>query len=161
MLSGWKQKASGCKYAGGYKYGGDNRGFDSKQPGPSFRAGVTGAIYWNKSSYDLYPQTGTTHVYNAKTGKLVAKKKASTKKIDFRAKTRFDGKTRQVHAGIEASDPFCKRGGIGVFYDARLYSDGGIYVTGKYKNAPDHEMYAYMCSDSKRYKTLPIHRSKM
>lgn len=157
---------SGCKYTTGYKYKGDNRGFSSKVTGPSFRAGLRGVVYWTKSSYDLFPETGWTKVYNAKTGKFVAKKKASTKKIDFTTKTRFDGKTRAVHGQIEATDPFCpktglKRAGIGVYYDARLARNGDFYVSGQYRQAPDHEMYLYGYTSATKHSTKVVHQSRM
>lgn len=157
---------SGCKYTKGYKYKGDNRGFSSKVTGPSFRAGLRGVVYWTKSAYDLFPETGWTQVYNAKTGKFVAKKKASTKKIDFTTKTRFDGKTRAVHGQIEATDPFCpktgvKRAGIGVYYDARLARNGDFYVSGKYRQAPDHEMYLYGYTSATKHSTKVVHQSRM
>ncbi|MFE7208751.1 hypothetical protein ACFU93_01835 [Streptomyces sp. NPDC057611] len=157
---------SGCKYTKGYKYAGDNHGFSSKVTGPSFRAGLRGIVYWKKSPYELFPETGWTKVYNAKTGKLVDKRKASTKGIDFRTKTRYDGKTRAVHAQIEATDPFCptsgpKRAGIGAFYDARLARNGDFYVSGKYRKAPDHEMYLYGYTSGDKHSTKTVHQSRM
>ncbi|EKX60563.1 hypothetical protein PV416_31425 [Streptomyces ipomoeae] len=157
---------SGCKYTTGYKYAGDNRGFSKAVSGTSFRAGVRGVVYWTKSQYELYPQTGWTKVYNAKTGKFVEKRKASTKKIDFRTMTRFDGKTRAVRGTIEATDPFCpktgvKRAGIGVTYDARLARNGDFYVSGKYRKAPDHEMYLFGYTSNTKHSTKVVHQSKM
>nr|WP_244320299.1 MULTISPECIES: hypothetical protein [Streptomyces] len=75
----------------------DGRDYSSAVSGTSFRAGVRGVVYWTRSSYELFPETGWTKVYNKK-GKLVDKRKASTKKIDFRTKTRFDGKTRRARS---------------------------------------------------------------
>ncbi|MCX4549887.1 hypothetical protein [Streptomyces sp. NBC_01500] len=160
-VPGKYKKLSGCTYASGYKYAGDNRGFSSKVDGPSYRAKLKGVVYWTKSSYDLFPSTGKSRVYSTKTGKLVATKHASAKKIDFRTKTRFDGKTRAVHADIEATDPFCKYGGIGAFYDARLARNGDFYVSGKYKQAPDNEMYIYGYTSGTKHSTKTVHRSKM
>ncbi|MFG2607865.1 hypothetical protein ACGFT2_30610 [Streptomyces sp. NPDC048514] len=156
---------SGCKYTKGFKYRGDDHGFSSKVTGPSFRAGLRGVVYWTKSSYDLFPQTGVTRVYN-KHGVEVDRRKASTKGIDFRTKTRFDGKTRAVHGQIEATDPFCpsggiRRAGIGVFYDARLARNGDFYVSGKYRKAPDHEMYLYGYTSGGRHTTKTVHQSRM
>ncbi|MEV7421292.1 hypothetical protein [Streptomyces sp. NPDC091212] len=157
---------SGCKYTKGYKYAGDNRGFSSKVTGPAFRAGLRGTVYWTKSSYDLFPQTGVTKVYKAKTGKFVEKRKASAKGIDFRTKSKYDGKTRDVHGQIEATDPFCptggvSRAGIGAFYDARLARNGDFYVSGKYRQAPDHEMYLYGYTSSTKHTTKTVHQSRM
>ncbi|MET9535339.1 hypothetical protein ABZY02_33075 [Streptomyces sp. NPDC006649] len=160
-VPGKYKKLSGCKYASGYKYAGDNRGFSATVDGPSYRAKLKGVVYWTKSSYDLFPSTGVSRVYSTKTGKLVATKHASAKKIDFRTKTRFDGKTRAVHADIEATDPFCSHGGIGAFYDARLARNGDFYVSGKYKQAPDNEMYIYGYTSGSKHSTKIVHRSKM
>ncbi|MGW3359455.1 hypothetical protein ACWDFL_29230 [Streptomyces bungoensis] len=155
---------SGCKYTRGYQYKGDNRGFSSKVTGPSFRAGLRGVVYWTKSPYDLFPETGWTKVY--RNGVEVDRRKASTRGIDFRTRTRFDGKTRAVHGEIEATDPFCpsggiRRAGIGVFYDARLARNGDFYVSGKYRQAPDHEMYLYGYTSGNRHSTKTVHQSKM
>ncbi|MFF7373420.1 hypothetical protein ACIP3A_32775 [Streptomyces tricolor] len=155
---------SGCKYTRGYQYKGDNRGFSSKVTGPSFRASLRGVVYWTKSPYDLFPETGVTKVY--RNGREVDRRKASTKGIDFRTKTRFDGKTRAVHGQIEATDPFCpsggiRRAGIGAFYDARLARNGDFYVSGKYRQAPDHEMYLYGYTSGSRHSTKTVHQSKM
>ncbi|MFD3739669.1 hypothetical protein [Streptomyces sp. NPDC058629] len=155
---------SGCKYTSGYKYSGDNRGYSKKITGPGFRAGVRGVIHWNESSYDLYPQTGWTKVYKAKTGKFVAKRKASTKKIDFRAMTKHNGKTRSVRGTVEATDPFCpksgpRRAGIGVTFDMRVARNGDFYATGKYRQAPDHELYVFG-HKGKKHSTKVVHRSK-
>ncbi|MEU8469518.1 hypothetical protein AB0F30_16610 [Streptomyces sp. NPDC029006] len=155
---------SGCKYTRGYQYRGDNRGFSSKVTGPSFRASLRGVVYWTKSPYDLFPETGVTRVY--RNGTEVDRRKASTRGIDFRTRTRFDGKTRAVHGEIEASDPFCpsggiRRAGIGAFYDARLARNGDFYVSGKYRQAPDHEMYLYGYTSGSRHSTKTVHQSKM
>ncbi|MFJ6907987.1 hypothetical protein ACWERF_13430 [Streptomyces griseoluteus] len=155
---------SGCKYTRGFQYKGDNRGFSNKVTGPSFRAGLRGVVYWTKSSYDLFPETGVTRVY--RNGVEVDRRKASTSGIDFRTRTRFDGKTRAVHGEIEATDPFCpsggiRRAGIGVFYDARLARNGDFYVSGKYRQAPDHEMYLYGYTSGSRHSTKTVHQSKM
>ncbi|OEJ21500.1 hypothetical protein AS594_38800 [Streptomyces agglomeratus] len=64
--------------ASGYKYRGDNRGYSTKITGPSQRVDVRGIINWNKSKYEYFPTTGWTKVYKAKSGKFVAKRKAST-----------------------------------------------------------------------------------
>lgn len=156
---------SGCKYTRGYKYKGDNRGFSGKVTGPSFRAGLRGVVYWTKSSYDLFPETGVTRVYNSHDVQ-VDHRKAGTGGIDFRTMTRFDGKTRAVHGQIEATDPFCpsggaRRAGIGVFYDARLARNGDFYVSGKYRQAPDHEMYLYGYTSGSRHTTKTVHQSRM
>ncbi|WNF27845.1 hypothetical protein RI138_13990 [Streptomyces sp. C11-1] len=155
---------SGCKYTSGYKYAGDNRGYSKKITGPRFRAGVRGVIHWNKSSYDLFPKTGWTKVYKAKSGKFVAKRKASTKKIDFRAMTKHNGKTRAVRGTIEATDPFCpssglRRAGVGATFDMRLARNGDFYATGKYRKAPDHELYLFG-HRGKKHSTKVVHRSK-
>ncbi|MGH4033927.1 hypothetical protein ACQB60_33910 [Actinomycetota bacterium Odt1-20B] len=155
---------SGCKYTKGYKYRGDNRGFSRSVKGPSFRAGVRGSVSWRVSKYTLYPKTGWTKVYK-NNGKFVAKRKASTKKIDFKTMTRFNGKTRAVRARIEATDPFCpsggiRRAGIGVTYDARLARNGDFYVSGKYRKAPDHEMYIYGYTSKNRHSTKTVHQSR-
>ncbi|MFJ1647609.1 hypothetical protein [Streptomyces sp. NPDC088258] len=157
---------SGCKYTKGYKYAGDNRGFSNKVTGPAFRAGLRGTVYWTKSSYDLFPKTGVTKVYKANTGKFVEKRKASAKGIDFRTKSKYNGKTRAVHGQIEATDPFCpsggvNRAGIGVFYDARLARNGDFYVSGKYRKAPDHEMYLYGYTSKTKHSTKTVHQSRM
>ncbi|WP_257584865.1 MULTISPECIES: hypothetical protein [unclassified Streptomyces] len=158
-------KASGCKYGGSsYKYKGDGRGYSNAVSGTSFRAGVRGVVYWTKSSYDLFPETGWTKVY--KNGKLVEKRKASTKKIDFQTKTRFDGKTRSVHGQIEATDPFCpksgiRRAGIGVYYDARLARNGDFYVSGSARPAPDHEMYLFGYTSGSKHSTKTVYQHKM
>ncbi|GAA1038204.1 hypothetical protein [Streptomyces murinus] len=158
-------KPSGCKYGGSsYKYKGDGRGYSSAVSGTSFRAGVRGVVYWTKSSYELFPETGWTKVY--KKGKLVAKRKASTKKIDFRTKTRFDGKTRAVHGQVEATDPFCpksgiRRAGIGVYYDARLARNGDFYVSGSARPAPDHEMYLFGYTSGSKHSTKTVYQHKM
>jgi hypothetical protein len=99
-----------------------------------------------------------------KDGVEVDRRKASTKGIDFRTKTRFDGKTRAVHGQIEATDPFCpsggvRRAGIGVFYDARLARNGDFYVSGKYRKAPDHGMYLYGYTSGSRHTTKTVHQS--
>ncbi|MEU1051709.1 hypothetical protein ABZ397_03975 [Streptomyces sp. NPDC005876] len=156
---------SGCKYTSGYKYRGDNRGFSKKITGPSHRAGVRGVVHWTKSSYDLFPTTGWTKVYNAKTGKFVAKRKASTKKIDFRAMSKYNGKTRAVRGTVEATDPFCpssgpKRAGIGATFDLRLARNGDFYASGKYRKAPDHELYLYG-HNGRKHSTKVVHQSKM
>ncbi|MEU9973507.1 hypothetical protein [Streptomyces sp. NPDC051014] len=156
---------SGCKYTRGYKYRGDDRGFSNKVTGPSFRAGLRGVVYWTKSPYDLFPETGVTRVYNSH-GVEVDRRKASTSGIDFRTKTRFDGKTRAVHGQIEATDPFCpsggaRRAGIGVFYDARLARNGDFYVSGKYRQAPDHEMYLYGYTSGSSHTSKTVHQSRM
>ncbi|MFF8942282.1 hypothetical protein ACF1A5_08375 [Streptomyces sp. NPDC014864] len=158
-------KVAGCKYGSAYKYKGDGRGFSKAVSGTSFRAGVRGVVYWKKSSYDLFPETGWTKVYNKK-GKLIDKRKASTKKIDFRTKTRFDGKTRAVHGQIEATDPFCpksgiRRAGIGVYYDARLARNGDFYVSGKARPAPDHEMYLFGYTSGNRHSAKTVYQHKM
>lgn len=111
--------------ASGYKYRGDNRAYSTKITGPSQRVGVRAIINWNKSKYEYFPTTRWTKVYKAKSGKLVAKRKANTKKIDLRAMTRHDGKTRTVRGTLDVTDPSClssglRRAGIGVTFDMRL-----------------------------------------
>ncbi|MGW0737962.1 hypothetical protein [Streptomyces sp. NPDC002851] len=155
---------SGCKYTSGYKYRGDNRGYSKRIKGASHRAGVRGVISWTQSKYHLYPTTGWTKVYK-KSGKYVAKRKASTKKIDFRTMSRFNGKTRAVRGRVEATDPFCpssgpRRAGIGATFDLRLARNGDFYASGKYRKAPDHELYLYGHKGSK-HSTKVVHRSKM
>ncbi|MFP3988438.1 hypothetical protein U9R90_13180, partial [Streptomyces sp. E11-3] len=157
-------KISGCKYTSGYKYRGDNRGYSKKIKGASHRAGVRGVISWTKSKYNLYPTTGWTKVYKAKSGKFVAKRKASKKKIDFRTMSRFNGKTRAVRGRVEATDPFCpssgpRRAGIGATFDMRLARNGDFYATGKYRKAPDHELYLYG-HKGKKHSTKVVHRSR-
>ncbi|MFE0508542.1 hypothetical protein [Streptomyces sp. NPDC058964] len=98
-------------------------------------------------------------------GVFIDKRKASTRGVDLKTMTRFDGKTRAVRAQIEATDPFCpsfglRRAGIGVFYDARLARNGDFYVAGKYRRAPDHEMYLYGYTRGKRHSTKTVHQSK-
>ncbi|MFI2213424.1 hypothetical protein [Streptomyces sp. NPDC020141] len=155
---------SGCKYTTGYKYAGDNRGYSKKITGPSFRAGVRGVVHWTKSEYELYPATGWTKVYK-KNGKYVAKRKAGDKKIDFRTMTRHNGKTRSVRGTLDATDPFCpksgvRRAGIGVTFDMRLARNGDFYATGKYRKAPDHELYLYGHS-GRKHSTKIVHQSRM
>lgn len=155
---------SGCKYTSGYKYAGDNRGYSAKITGPSHRAGVRGIINWTKSQYEYFPTTGWTKVYK-NNGKFVAKRKASTKNIDFRAMTRHDGKTRAVRGIVEATDPFCpssgpRRAGIGVTFDMRLARNGSFYASGKYRQAPDHELYLYG-HYGKKHSTKVVHQSRM
>ncbi|MFF5339073.1 hypothetical protein [Streptomyces sp. NPDC013181] len=165
VVPSYIRKLSGCKYGGNsYKYKGDGRGFSRAVSGTSFRAGVRGVVYWTKSSYDLFPETGWTKVY--KKGKLVEKRKASAKKIDFQTKTRFNGKTRAVHGRIEATDPFCpksgmRKAGIGVYYDARLARNGDFYVSGSARPAPDHEMYLFGYTSGSKHSTKTVYRHKM
>ncbi|MEU2107821.1 hypothetical protein [Streptomyces sp. NPDC019507] len=155
---------SGCKYTSGYKYAGDNRGYSNKITGPALRAGVRGVVSWTKSQYQLFPQTGWTKVYK-NNGTFVAKRKASTKKIDFRTMTRHDGKTRAVRGTVEATDPFCpssgpRRAGIGVAFDMRLARNGDFYASGKYRKAPDHELYVYG-HYGRKHTTKTVHQSRM
>ncbi|OEJ21508.1 hypothetical protein AS594_38840 [Streptomyces agglomeratus] len=160
------EDASGCKYTNGYKYRGDGRGYTTKATGKGtgHRAGVRGIINWTKSKYEYFPTTGVTKVYK-KNGKFVAKRKASTKKIDFRAMTRHNGKTRAVRGTLDATDPFCpksgiRRAGIGATFDMRLARNGDFYVSGKYRQAPHHELYLYG-HYGKKHTTKTVHRSKM
>ncbi|MEU8568774.1 hypothetical protein AB0C51_10475 [Streptomyces pathocidini] len=158
-------KPSGCKYTTGYKYRGDNSGFSQKMKGKSFRAGVRGIINWNKSKYEYFPATGWTKVYKAKSGKFVDKRKASTKKIDFKAMNKHNGKNRAVRVTVQATDPFCpssgvRAAGIGVAFNLQLTRTGNFYATGKYRQAPDHELNVYG-HRGKKYTTEVIHRAKM
>jgi hypothetical protein len=157
----WAKRVSGCKYASGYAYKGDNRGFSSKIDGPSYRTKLTGIVYWTKSPYDLYRTTGKTHVIKLSTGKVVDTRQASAKSMDFQTKTRFDGKTRAVHGKIEARNPFCDRGSISGYYDARLARNGDFYVSGKHKNVPDHEMYIYGYRSNGTHTTKAVHQAKL
>ncbi|MFJ9409882.1 hypothetical protein [Streptomyces sp. NPDC101393] len=157
-------KPAGCKYGSNYKYRGDGRGFSRKVSGPHFRAGVRAVINWNKSKYSYKRGTGWTKVYTKK-GKYVAKRKASYKKITFKAMTRHNGKDRAVRGVVEATDPFCpksgmRKAGIGVVFNARLARNGDFYVSGTYKPAPDHEMYLYGVK-GKKHTTRTVHQSRM
>lgn len=156
----WAKRVSGCKYAGGYKYAGDSHGFSKKVSGPSFRAGLTAKVSWKKKGVTHKAKTGKTRVYKKSNSRLVETRKASTKKIKFKTMTKFNGKTRSVRFTIEAKDPFCKRGGIGVNANLRLSRSGNYYAEGNYKQVPDHELYLYGYK-GKKHSTRTVHRSKM
>lgn len=156
----WAKKVSGCKYAGGYKYAGDNRNFSSKVSGPTFRAGFVANVSWKHKDVVSQALTGATHVYKTSNSRLVDTRKASTKKIKFKTMTKFNGKTRSVHASVEATDPFCKYGGIGANVNLRLSRSGDFYADGNYKQAPSHELYLYGYN-GKKHSTKAVHQSKM
>lgn len=160
-VPGWAKRVSGCKYASGYAYKGDDRGFSSRIDGPSYRTKLTGVVYWTKAPYDLYRSTGKTHVVKVSTGRVVDTRQAGARSMDFETKTRFDGRTRAVHGRIEARNPFCDRGSISGYYDARLARNGDFYVSGRHKNVPDHEMYLYGHRSNGTHTTRTVHRAKL
>lgn len=158
-------KLSGCKYTKGYKYAGDARGFSAKQKNPGSRAGVTGTVNWKSGKITWDRFTGKTRVYKTSNSRLVATRKASVKKIKFKALNKHNGKERGVRMIIDATDPFCpktgaKRAGIGASATVQMTRGGSFHVTGKHRQAPDHELYMYNYA-GKKYKTKTILRDKM
>lgn len=156
----WAKRISGCKYAGGYKYAGDSRGFSKKVSGPTYRAGLFADVSWKHKDVTHKAKTGKTRVYKKSNSRLVDTRKASTKKIKFKTMTKFNGKTRSVRFSVEAKDPFCKRGGIGVNANLRLSRSGSYYAEGNYKRAPDHELYIYGYK-GRKHSSRAVHKSKM
>ncbi|MFD8058468.1 hypothetical protein ACFXA0_13355 [Streptomyces cyaneofuscatus] len=149
----------------GYKYAGDARGFSAKQKNPGSRAGVTGTVNWKsgRGTWDRF--TGKTRVYKTPNSRLVATPKASVKKIKFKALNKHNGKERGVRIIIDATGPFCpktgaKRAGIGSSATVQMTRGGSFHVTGKHRQAPDHELYVYNYA-GKKYKAKTILRDKM
>ncbi|UXY30823.1 hypothetical protein [Streptomyces sp. HUAS TT20] len=164
-VPGYLEDVSGCKYTKGYKYAGDAHGFSAKQKGSSFRASVTGTVDWKNGKTPWSRATGKTRVYKKSNNRLVATGQASPKKIKFKALNAHNGKDRGVRIIVEATDPFCpsggiRRAGIGASAVVQLTRSGSFHVTGKYRQAPDHELYLYNYS-GKKYKTKTIFRAKM
>ncbi|MGJ5826460.1 hypothetical protein [Streptomyces ossamyceticus] len=150
--------AARCKYYGDkHVYKGDNRNFSSKISGPGYRARLEGNISWKRSKYEFFRATGKSHVLNRK-GKVIATKHASAKKIDFRAMSKFNGKTRDVRGVIEAGNPFCKAGAASGIFNARLARNGDFYLSGKHKQAPNHEIYFYGYTSTKKHTTKSVLR---
>ncbi|CAM5602399.1 hypothetical protein SCYAM73S_05795 [Streptomyces cyaneofuscatus] len=104
-------------------------------------------------------------MYKTSNSRLVATRKASVKKIKFKALDRSrNGKERGVRIIIDATDPFCpktgaKRAGIGASATVEMTRGGSFHVTGKHRH-PDHELYMYNYA-GKKYKTKTILRDKM
>ncbi|GAA2639344.1 hypothetical protein SMC26_40975 [Actinomadura fulvescens] len=141
-----KVTALGCYYnnpIGGTRYWfkGDGRTYST---GPrTYRTMMKVHIDWKKKKVTVDKDVGTTKVLNRK-GKVVAKKRASMKRMKFDIKKKNIGRG-VVSFGLDhsATIPFCPKTGGAIRYEVgvAVWKNGKYLLTGWRRKAPNHEAF--------------------
>lgn len=134
--------SAGCDYGKGYQFAGDGRSnFDWKSS--KYRTAVHGTVDWSRKSVTGNKSIHATHVYNKKTGKLVATKTASGKNT-YAKKMGSGSNYVDVRMVTHASNPFCKFGAIDGAFSMHLTTSGNYSIfSGKHRLMPNHHVYIY------------------
>jgi hypothetical protein len=130
-----------CTYGSGYEFGGDNHNFDWKSS--SYRTVANAVVTWSSKSVAGYTGIGTTHVYEKKTGKLVAQKTASG--ADMKVYKLSDyGNSVDIRMQTHATNPFCPGGAIDGAFTMTLSQNGNWAIrSGEHRLMPNHYIYIY------------------
>ncbi|EYT79479.1 hypothetical protein CF54_31080 [Streptomyces sp. Tu 6176] len=133
-----------CTYGKGYTFGGDNHGFDWRSS--SYRTTANAVITWKSRKVDGYTSIGATHVYNKKTGKLVAKRTASGSKMQVRKLGSGSGYV-DIRMVTHATNPFCSKklpNAIDGALQFKIRSNGNWEIrSGNHRQMPSHYIYIY------------------
>lgn len=144
-----------CKYKSPNKYGGDNRGY-STNPYASFRTQQAIAVDWNWGSTApggivTSNQVGKSHAYTP-VGTLIEEQTASTSGMRIKQLSAWNGEYVDFDASVDSANPFCgpsrplgvtvNTNSIGISYRLSMYSYGGVWIRGKHRLMPNHEIVA-------------------
>ncbi|MFF4675066.1 hypothetical protein ACFY1C_35795 [Streptomyces sp. NPDC001279] len=133
-----------CTYGKGYTFGGDNHGFDWRSS--SYRTIANALITWKSKKVEGYTSIGATHVYNKKTGKLVAKRTASGSKMQVRKLGSGSGYV-DIRMVTHATNPFCSKklpNAIDGTLQFKIRSNGNWEIrSGNHRQMPSHYLYIY------------------
>lgn len=141
-----------CTYVGSsYKYGGDNRGYIAS--GFPYRTKLSATINWlSGGSVSTSRAIGTTKVYSASSGALIASATASASGLTV---TRLGASTStsvDLRFNINAANPYCSLGSISsVFTMTVTRSQQFSIISGSHKQMPNHELYV---SDGSTWTTV-------
>lgn len=133
-----------CTYGKGYAFGGDNRGFNWRSS--SYRTAAHAVITWKSKKVQGHTSIGATHVYNKKTGKLVAKRTASGSKMQVRKLGSGSGYV-DIRMVTHATNPFCRKelpNAIDGSLQFKIRSNGNWEIrSGNHRQMPSHYIYIY------------------
>ncbi|WP_200309318.1 hypothetical protein [Streptomyces adelaidensis] len=133
-----------CTYGKGYAFGGDNRGFNWRSS--SYRTAANAVITWKSKKVQGHTSVGATHVYNKKTGKVVAKRTASGSKMQVRKLGSGSGYV-DIRMVTHATNPFCSKklpNAIDGALQFKIRSNGNWEIrSGNHRKMPSHYIYIY------------------
>ncbi|MEU3630359.1 hypothetical protein [Streptomyces fradiae] len=133
-----------CTYGKGYTFGGDNHGFDWRSS--RYRTIANAVITWSSRKVEGHTSVSTTHVYNKKTGKLVAKRTAPGNQMQVRRLGSGPGYV-EIRMVTHATNPFCPKGlpnAIDGGLQIKVRSNGNWEIrSGTHRRMPSHHLYIY------------------